>query len=115
MMRFIFRYIAGTLAFPLADWLLFGLWCRNWQVALLAGAVLMLFYLLLRPIARLLLIAFNVLTLGLLGTALDTGLIMLTVQLFPGDIAVKSLDWAVLAALIINVVRAITGWMVKGK
>ncbi len=115
MARFAFRYLAGTLAFPLADWLLFGLWCRSLEVALLAGATLMLFYLLLRPIARLLLVAFNVLTLGLLGTALDTGLILLTVRLFPGDIAVKSLDWAVLAALIINLVRAISGWMVKSR
>ncbi len=113
MFRFAFRYLAGALAFPLADWLLFGLWCRSLEVALLAGATLMLFYLLLRPVARLLLIAFNVLTLGLLGTVLDTALIMLTVRLFPGDIAVKSVDWAFMAALIINVVRAISGWMVK--
>lgn len=115
MFRFAFRYLAGTLAFPLADYLLFGLWCRNLEVALLAGAVLMLFYLLLRPLARLMLLAFNVLTLGLLGTALDTGLIMLTVRLFPGDIAVKSVDWAFWAALIINVVRAITGGMVRAR
>ena len=101
------------MAFPLADYLLFGLWCRSLEVAILAGAVLILLYLLLRPIARLLLFAFNVLTLGLLGTVLDGFLILLTVRLFPGDVAVQSPEWAFLAALIINVVRGIAGGLVK--
>ena len=110
MFRFAFRY-----AFPLADWLLFGLWCRSLEVALLAGATLMLFYLLLRPITRLLLLAFNVLTLGLLGTGVDTALILLTSRLFPHDIAIKSVDWAFYAALIINVVRYLSGLLVRAK
>lgn len=115
MFRFAFRYLAGALAFPLADWLLFGLWCRNLETALLAGAVLMLFYLLLRPLTKLLLLAFNMLTLGLLGTAVDTALILLTARLFPNDIAIKSVDWAFYAALIINAVRFITGGLVRAR
>jgi len=107
------RYIVGTLAFPLADYLLWGLWCNSLQTALLAGASLMLLYLLIRPLARVVLFAFNLLTLGLLGIVIDTLLIMLTVRLFPGSVQVYSLEWAALAALIINVVRAISGRLVR--
>lgn len=114
MLRFALRYIFGTLAFPLADYLLFGLWCRDLRSALLAGACLMLFYSVLRPLARLLSLAFNLLTLGLLGIVIDSALILLTVRLFPELVRVKGPEWAVLAALVINVVRSIAGRVVRG-
>lgn len=114
MFRFALRYVFGTLAFPLADYLLFGLWCRDLQSALLTGACLMLFYSVLRPLARLLSIAFNLLTLGLFSIVIDSGLILLTVRLFPELVRVKSPEWAVLAAVIINVVRFVAGRLVRG-
>lgn len=113
MISFIFRFIAGTLAFPLADYLLFGLWCRSLESALIAGACLMLLYLLVRPLARVILFAFNLLTLGLIYIALDSTLILVIMRLFPNDVQVKSIGWAALAALIINVVRSITGKLVR--
>lgn len=113
MFRFAMRYVFGTLAFPLADYLLFGLWCRDMQSALLAGACLMLLYTLLRPLANLLLIAFNLLTLGLFSIVIDTLLILLTVRLFPSSVQVQSPEWAALAALIINIIRGIAGKLVK--
>lgn len=113
MFLFALRYVAGTLAFPLADHLLEGLWCNSMETALLAGATLMLFYLLLRPILRLLTFALNFLTIGLIGTAIDTLLILLTARLFPGQVKLAGVIWAVCAALIINLVRGATGWVVK--
>ncbi len=113
MLRFAVRYIAGALAFPLADYLLWGLWCNSLQSALLAGAVLMLFYLLLRPLLKVLTIAFSLLTLGLFGAVIDTLLVILTARLFPYAIAIKGPEWAVLAALIINAVRYIAGKAVR--
>ncbi|NLD52379.1 MAG: phage holin family protein [Clostridiales bacterium] len=113
MLRFAVRYIAGALAFPLADYLLWGVWCDSLQSALLAGAVLMLFYLLLRPVLKLLTIAFSLLTLGLFATAIDTLLVILTARLFPYTIAIKGPEWALLAALIVNVVRYLSGKAVR--
>ena len=113
MLRFAFRYIAGAFAFPLADYLLFGLWCRDMNSALLAGASLMLFYLLLRPLMRLVSLAFSLLTLGLFSIVIDTALILLTVRLFPQAVRVKGPEWAALAAVVINVVRFISGRLVK--
>jgi putative membrane protein len=111
--RFAVRYVFGTLAFPLADYLLFGLWCRDMQTSLLAGACLMLLYALLRPLANLLLVAANLLTLGLFSIVIDTSLILLTVQLFPQSIKVQGPEWAALTAVIINVTRGIAGKLVK--
>ncbi|MHC1786374.1 MAG: phage holin family protein [Christensenellales bacterium] len=113
MFKAVIRYLFGTLAFPLADYLLFGLWCRDLQSALLVGACLMLLYALLRPLARLVSIAFNLLTLGLFGIVIDTLLILLTVRLLPELVRVQSAQWAVLAALIINLVRFIGGKLVR--
>lgn len=107
------RYVFGTFAFPLADYLLAGLWCSSLQTAILAGATLMLFYLLLRPILRLLAFALNFLTIGLIGIVTDSLLILLTARLFPGHVKLMGMVWAVYAALIINLVRGLTGWMVK--
>lgn len=113
MFSFAVRFIFGTLAFPLADYLLFGLWCSSLESALLAGACLMTLYLLVRPLFKILLFAFNILTLGLIGILIDSTLIMMTMRLIPWAVQVKSFGWAVLSALIINLVRAITGKLVR--
>jgi len=113
MFSFAVRFIFGTLAFPLADYLLFGLWCSSLQSALLAGACLMTLYLLIRPMSKIVLFAFNVLTLGVLGILVDSTLIMMIMRLFPRAVQVKSFEWAVLAALIINLVRTIFGKLVR--
>lgn len=115
MLAFALRFIAGTLAFPLADYLLFGLWCRSLEAALVAGACLMVLYLLIRPLARLALFAVNLLTLGLIGIAVDSMLILVIVRLFPEHVQVKDVGWAALAALIINLVRSITGRLVRSR
>ena len=113
MFSFAFRMIAGAAAFPLADYLLFGLWCRSLEAALLAGACLMLLHLIIRPLARVVLFAFNLLTLGLVNVAIDTTLILVIVRLFPEDIKIKRLFWAAPAALIVSLVRSITGKLVS--
>ena len=113
MFGFAVRFIFGTLAFPLADCLLYGLWCRNLQSALLAGACLMILYTLIRPLSKIVLFAFNVLTLGLIGILIDSTLIMMIMRMFPQFVQVKSFGWAALAALIINLVRTISGKLVR--
>ncbi len=114
MIRIVMQYILGSLALPLADYLLEGFWCNSTETAILAGAVLMLLYLVLRPILRLLLGLFNLLTLGILYIALDTSLIYFLTLLFPGMIQYKNLWWAAAAALIVNSVRLVAG-MLFGK
>ena len=113
LLRFSTRYLAGALAFPLADYLLPGLHCQSLKLAIVAGAVLMLFYLLIRPVARLLSLALNLLSLGLLGIVIDSLLILLAASQLPGVVKVESFEWAIAAALIIKLVRALSGKLVK--
>ena len=75
----------------------------------------MTLYLLVRPLCRIVLFAFNILTLGLIGILIDSTLIMMTMRLIPAVVQVKSFGWAVLAALIINLVRVITGKLVRAR
>lgn len=113
MFRFTLRYLFGTLAFPLADILLSGLWCRDLRTAVVAGACLMLLYTLLKPLANLIFMAFNLVTLGLFSIVCDTLLILLTVRLFPSSVFVQGPEWAALTALVINIARGIAGKLVK--
>ncbi len=73
----------------------------------------MTLYLLIRPLSKIVLFAFNLLTLGVIGILVDSTLIMMTMWLFPHAVQVKSFEWAILAALIINSVRAISGKLVR--
>ncbi len=75
----------------------------------------MTLYHLIRPLSKIVLFAFNLLTLGLLGIFIDSTLIMMTMRLFPSAVQVKSFEWAILAALIINLVRAISGKLVRAR
>lgn len=113
MLSFVFRLLACAAAFPLADYLLYGLWCRSLEAALLAGACLALLHLIIRPLARVALFALNLLTLGLINVAIDTTLILVIVRLFPEHIRIKSLPWAVAAALIVSLTRGAVGRLVK--
>ncbi len=113
MIRFAMRWMLGALAFPLAVFLLPGLRCPRWDVALAAGASLMLIYALVRPLAKLLAGVLSIITLGAAGLAVDAGLIVLCARLFPGEVAVDSFLWAVAAAALVDLVRFAAGNLVR--
>lgn len=113
MIRFLMMFLCGALALPLADYLLPGLYCPTLEAAVVSGAVLMLLYMLVRPVLRLLLGLFNLLTLGLLYAALDAGLIYFLSLLTPRLVYISSIWWAFAAAVIINAVRALSGALFK--
>ncbi|MGI6689978.1 MAG: phage holin family protein [Clostridiales bacterium] len=113
MMGFAFRYLAGAMAFPLADYLLAGIRCADARTAFLFGAVLMLLYTLLRPVMRLMTGVFNMLTLGLVWLMVDTALILLGAWLLPHLVVVDSVPWAMAAALMVNLARLLAGQVAK--
>lgn len=114
-MRLVLQWLSGAFALYLADYLLFGFWCDSVETAVAAGAVLMAVYLLIRPVLRLLLSIFNLLTLGLLYAALDAGLIYFITLLFPGKIYYRNVWWLFAAALVVNTVRALAGLLFGGR
>lgn len=113
MLSFLIRFVLGAFSLPLADYLLAGFWCYSHETAIAAGAMLMLAYALIRPLLRLLLGIFNILTLGLLYVFIDVGLLYFITLMFPGYIRYESFLWLFFASLIVNIVRGLADLIFK--
>jgi len=109
MTNMIFRLIATVAGVPLSVYLLEGVNALDWTQAVIAGGMLAAFYLVLRPIARLVTGVFNFLTLGLLSILIDGWMVQLCAQALEGKFTVDSYWWAVACAVIVNVLRFIMG------
>lgn len=107
------RFLACVGAVPLCVYLLPGVTAEDYTYAVIAGAVLGVIYITLRPVAKLLLGVFNLFTLGLLYVLLDAWLVQLCSWVMKGDFHVESFWWAMATALIVNVARSILGKMFK--
>ena len=102
-------FLCCLIAMPACANILPGVQADNWQIALIAGAVLGVFSLLLRPVIRLLTLPIGCLTLGASGFAIDTGLIVLMSTYVPG-FYVQGLQWAALCALMVHGLCMATSW-----
>ena len=81
---------------------------ESWLPWLTVGAILGLIHIILRPILRLITLPLGCLTFGLSGTVIDVALIYLAGAHVQG-FEVPSLLYALLTALVINVVSAVAG------
>ena len=113
MMRVLLQFIIGTFALPLADRLIDSFWCASDNIAIAAGAILMLAYLIFRPLIRLLLGIFNIFTLGILNIAIDVGLLYFITEIFAGYIRYKDIFTLLVVSLIVNTVRMFVGLIFK--
>lgn len=107
-----FRFCGTVIAVPLAAWLLPGVYAASGQIAWIAGVLLGLMFLILRPIAKLLLTPFNCLTFGLIGFLLDIGFVQLTARWMHG-FAIESFWWAIVVALVVTVLRESLGRLAR--
>lgn len=98
------RFCGTVVAVPLAAWLLPGVHAASTQIAWIAGVLLGLLYLVLRPLAKLLASPLNCLTFGLVGLLIDIGFIYLAADWLRG-LQIDSFLWAVVTALLIALVR----------
>lgn len=107
------QFISCVITTPLAVYLfpLVGLEgavvSQSYVYAAIAGGVLGVFHVTIRPIAKALLKIFNWLTLGLLFVAFDAVLVMVASGLVPQYLYVSSFLWAVVIALMIGVVSRV--------
>ncbi len=113
MRRMALRFLACVGAVPLCVYLLPGVTASSYTYAAIAGAVLGVIYITLRPIAKLLLGVFNIFTLGLLYVLLDAWLVQLCSWVIPDDFHVDGFLWALATALIVNVARSLFGNLFK--
>lgn len=106
----VFRFCATVVSMPLAAWLLPGVHAANSQIAWIAGVLLGILYLLLRPLAKLLLSPFNCLTFGIVGFLVDVGFVGLAARWMPG-FTIDGFWWTVLVSLVVSVLREFIGRM----
>jgi uncharacterized membrane protein YvlD (DUF360 family) len=99
----------GTVAAVIASaYLLPGVRCSYWINAAAVGVLLAAAYVLLRPVARILLGVFNLITLGMMGVIIDAGLFYACAMRIDGFV-VDSFAWALAAALLVNGARLMFG------
>ncbi len=113
MFRIALQFLFCTAAVPLCAYALPGVYAPSSAHALIVGACLALLFLVLRPVARLLLSVLNALTIGLLGLAIDWGLVLLCAWIVPGYLALESAWWALAVAVVANLLRALAGKLAK--
>lgn len=107
-----YRFCACVVAMPVAAWILPGVHTAGAQVAWVAGLLLGLIYLVLRPLAKLVLLPFNCLTFGIVGFLVDVLLVQLAAWWMPG-FAINGFLWAVLAAVIVSLLREGAGSLAR--
>ena len=108
--RYLLIFICCLLAVPTVGELM-GFYPADWTLwemkpALLTGALLGMAHLILRPILRLISAPLGCLTLGLIGMAIDIGLIYLSAAFVEG-FQVPSFLYALITAMLINLVCAL--------
>ena len=99
-----YRFCGCVVSMPVAAWLLPGVHTANAETAWVAGLFLGLIYLILRPLAKLILLPFNCLTFGILGFVIDVLLVQLAAWWMPGFL-IDGFLWAVLVAVIVSFLR----------
>lgn len=104
MSGILLRFCATVIAMPLAAWVLPGIHASSNEIAWVAGVMLGLAYLVLRPLAKLLLSPFNCLTFGIVGLLVDAGLVMLATNWLHGFV-IDSFWWALAASLGVTLLR----------
>lgn len=103
--RLAFTWVFNVVALFVATWLLSGLsYGREWWAVLVAGAVLTLANIFLRPVLAVLSIPLIIATLGLFYLLIDVFTLYLTHWIVP-QFTIASFWWAVLAAMIVGAVN----------
>ena len=107
-MGVLMRFLGCVTAMPVAAWLLPGVHAATPESAWIAGLLLGIVYLFLRPLAKLFLSPFNCLTFGLIGFLADVLLLRFAAGRVTG-FTVDSFLWAAAASVIVAVMREALG------
>lgn len=112
MISMIARFLGCVVAMPIAAAVLPGVHTASTEAAWLAGLMLGVVYLVLRPLLKLLISPLNCLTFGLIGFVVDAALILLVAD---GSIGfhVDGLLWAAATSLVVSICREALGSIFK--
>jgi putative membrane protein len=105
----ILRFLVTVAAVPLCAQYLPGVHMTDWTHGVMIGAILGVFYIVLRPLVRLLLKVINWLTLGLLYVIVDAWLVWTAAGMLGNAVTMDNYWWALAVALAVNVARTLVG------
>ena len=109
------EFLATIGGMMLAVHLLPGLSSPDWKASALAGAIMAVLYLVIRPLAKLITKPLGCLTFGLIGIIVDTAIVEACAWLMKDSLTVENVYWAAGAALIVNALRLLAGKLFKKK
>lgn len=112
MLGIIARFFGCVVAMPIAAAVLPGVHTASADAAWMAGLLLGVTYLILRPIVKFFISPLNCLTLGLIGFIVDALLIQLAANQTVG-FQVDDLLWAIATALLVSICRETMGALFK--
>lgn len=102
-MRLVLNWIIVALSLVFLAWLLPGIDVANWGVAFLAGLIIGLINVLIRPLLQLLALPITVLTLGLFAFVINALLFWLAAALVPG-FEVDGFLYALIGSLLLTLI-----------
>jgi putative membrane protein len=103
IIKWILKWLVLSAAVFLAAYIVPGILVSSWTVALVAGLVLGLINMFVKPVLSILTIPINLITLGLFGIILN-GLLFWAVEYFVAGFDVTSLVAAILGSIIVAIV-----------
>ena len=104
-MMILTQWIATAIALAISAYILPGVIITDLATAILAGLILALINIGIKPLFLLLTLPINILTLGLFTFFVNGLLIMLTSALVSG-FSVKNIWWAILLSIIVSIITA---------
>lgn len=110
----VLRFLVTVAAVPLCGEFMDGVQVTDFTQALLLGVILGAIYLVLRPLARLVLSVFNFCTLGLLYIVVDAWLVWTAAGWLQHGVTLENFWWALAVAAVINALRMVID-VVTGK
>jgi putative membrane protein len=105
-MNFLVKIILASFSVLLADWLLSGIYVKDYVTSLLVAFVLAILNIILKPILVVLTIPITFLTLGLFLLVINALMVLLAGEIVPG-FHIDGFWWALGFSLIVSIVNSV--------
>ena len=110
LVRFIARWVVGTLAIYSTAWLIPAIEVTNFATAIWAGLIFGLLNALVRPLLVLFTLPAHILTLGLSLFFINALMLYITMELVPrAGFQIHGLGWLLLGSIVISLISAFLG------
>jgi putative membrane protein len=113
LVRFIARWVVGTLAIYATTWLIPAIEVTNFATAVWAGLIFGLLNALVRPVLVLFTLPAHILTLGLSLFFINALMLYITTELVPGaGFQIHGVGWLLLGSIVISLISAFLGSLI---